>query len=154
MEMIVWRYLAAVHAVILKCEDSERLIGRQQSMRHFARGLDHSRPLLVRQIQQGSDMAAGYDTALADLELHWSNDRNRELRLREYRNCASTRQRLTDFTWILSWQFDHTALLSRQRQALLPEERQFVEITPLEDNLVVDDLKEAAPAQSLWITPL
>jgi hypothetical protein len=51
MEVIVRRYLAAVHAVILKREDSERLVGRQQPMCDFSRSLDHRRPLLFRQVQ-------------------------------------------------------------------------------------------------------
>lgn len=53
-------------------------------------------------------MAACNNTALADLELHWRNNGYRKLRFREYRNGASTRQRFTDFTRILSWQLDHT----------------------------------------------
>ena len=112
VEMVVWRDLAAIHAIVLEGENSERLIGCQQRLRHFSRRLDDSRPLLVGQIQQGADVAACDNTALADLELHWSNDGYRKLRLRDYRNCTSTRQRFTDFTRILSWQLDHTASFS------------------------------------------
>lgn len=48
-------------------------------------------------------MAAWNDTTLANLELHWSHDGYRKLGLRDYWNCASTRQGFTDFTRILSW---------------------------------------------------
>jgi hypothetical protein len=41
------------------------------------------------------------DTALTDLELHRSNDGNRELRLCDDRNVASARQRFADFTGLL-----------------------------------------------------
>ena len=57
-------------------------------------------------------MAACNNTALTDFELHWIDDGYRKLGLREYRNCASTRQRFADFTRILSWQLDHTVSLA------------------------------------------
>jgi hypothetical protein len=122
-------------------------------MRHFSRGPDHGCRFFVRQFKQGCHVAARDNAALTDLELHWSNDGTRELALCYQRNGGSSRQCFTDFTGVLLRQLEHMALLCRKRQALLPEEGQLVEVTSLEDDLLVDDLEEAATTQSLRVSP-
>ena len=153
MEVVVRHILAAVHALVLEREYSERLIGCQQRIRDFSRGPDHGCRFLVRQFQQGSHVAACDNTALTDLELHRVNDGTRELALCDQRNGRSSRQGFTDFTGVLLRQLDHMTLLCRKRQTVLPEEGQLVEVTSLEDDLIVEDLEEAATTQSRWVSP-
>ena len=109
VKVVVRHFLAAVHAVVLKRENPQRLVGCQQRMGHVSRGFDDGRSLFVSQLQQRPGVAACDDTALTDLELHRGNDGNREFGLCDYRNVGSSRQRFTDFTWLLSRQLDHVA---------------------------------------------
>ena len=97
----VRHFLAAVHAVVLKRENPQWLVGCQQRMGHVSRGFDDGRSFFVRQIQQRAGVAARDDAALTDLELHRGNHGNRKLGLCDNWNVGSARQRLADFTRLL-----------------------------------------------------
>jgi len=120
VEVIVRHLLAAVHAVVLKREYSERLIGCQQRMRDFPRRLDHGRRFFIRQFQQGGHMAARDDTALTGLELHRVDDGTRELALGDQRNGSSSRQRFADLAGVLVRQLDHLTVVVSVRGAVAP----------------------------------
>ena len=92
-------------------------------------------------------MATRNNTALTGLELRWVNDRKSVFGFGNY--CPlfiSARQAFTNLAGVLSRQLNHMELLSREWQALLAEKGQFVEISSLKDDVIINNFKEAATA--------
>lgn len=147
VKMIVRHFLAAIHTIVLKREYSQRLVRFDERKRDPLRGFDYGRSFSVREVEQCFCVAPSDNAALTHLELKWIDDRESEFRFLNH--CPlfiSARQTFTKLTGILSWQLNHVGLLSGERQALLTEKGQFVEVSSLKDYVIVNNIKEAATA--------
>ena len=76
MEMVVRHFLAAVDAVVLESEYSQRLIGTDQREGQSPGGTDDLFRLVVTEIQQCWGMPFGNDAALSGLILIRIDDRD------------------------------------------------------------------------------
>ena len=81
MEMEVRRFLSAVDAVVLERQDSKRLKSPYQRPGNALCRYRNSLALVLREIEQRSDMSARDHAALTKLELPRIDHRKRELAL-------------------------------------------------------------------------